>query len=293
MLSRPFGSTSLTVSALGLGAGQVGDASLSDDAAASLLHGALDAGITLIDTARGYGLSEERIGRHLAAKRDRFILSSKCGYGIPGFDDWTGPCITAGIDAALARLRTDRIDIMHLHSCPLETLQKGDVIDALTAAVRAGKVRVSAYSGENEALDWAIHSGFFAGIQTSVNICDQRSLRDMLPEAARRGIGVIAKRPIANGFWRHADRPVGNYSEVYWCRARDMGLSPGALPWDEYALRFSAFAPGVHSVIVGTSRLEALRSNAAIIAKGPLPEAVTADITARFSQSGASWAGEI
>src|SRR5580692_1349338 len=152
---RPFGNTGLTVSALGLGAGHIGGSELDDAAAAALLGAALDAGVTLIDTARSYGRSEARIGTFLAGRRDRVVIATKGGYGIEGVPDWTGPCIAAGVDAALATLRTDYVDVFLLHSCPLATLARGEVIDALETAVRAGKVRVMGYSGEGEALGWA------------------------------------------------------------------------------------------------------------------------------------------
>ena len=86
------------------------------------------------------------------SRRDEFVLSTKVGYGIPGYDDWTGPVIAAGVDAALGRLRTDRIDVVHLHSCPLDVLERGEVVAALQATVTAGKVRVAAYSGDNAPL---------------------------------------------------------------------------------------------------------------------------------------------
>src|SRR5437762_4467927 len=118
---RALGGTGVIVSALGLGAGPVGE--LSEMEAAALLGGALDLGVSLIDTARSYGASEERIGRHLAHRRGEFVLSTKCGYGIEGVPDWTGECIDRGVDEALRRLRTDRVDVMHLHSCPLDVLR--------------------------------------------------------------------------------------------------------------------------------------------------------------------------
>jgi hypothetical protein len=62
------------------------------------------------------------------------VLSTKVGYGIPGLADWTGPCIATGGDAALARLATDRLDVVHLHSCPREVLERGEVVEALLAA---------------------------------------------------------------------------------------------------------------------------------------------------------------
>ena len=79
MESRPFGNTGLEVSAVGLGTGQIGDPKLGEDLVEELLLGALDAGVTLIDTARSYGLAEERIGRHLKHRRDEFVLATKGG----------------------------------------------------------------------------------------------------------------------------------------------------------------------------------------------------------------------
>ena len=85
---RPFGATGLTVSAIGLGAGQVGERDVDGARAERLLRGAFDLGVTLVDTALSYGSSEERIGRHLADRRDVFVLSSKGGSGVDGHEDW-------------------------------------------------------------------------------------------------------------------------------------------------------------------------------------------------------------
>lgn len=290
---RPFGKTGLDVPLLGFGAGHVGDPGLDEGEVGRLLSGALDLGVTLIDTARSYGLSEERIGRHLAGRRDEFVLSTKVGYGIPGYEDWTGPMITAGVEAALGRLRTDRIDIVHFHSCPLEVLERGEVVAALQAAVAAGKVRVAAYSGDNAPLEWAIASGAFGSVETSVNLVDQRSIERALPAARERGLGVIAKRPAANAPWRFAERPAADDIALYWERWRALGLDPGGYDWTELALRFAAWQDGVHCAIVGTSRLEHLRQNVEQVAKGPLPPEVTAAIREAFQAHGAGWEGQI
>ena len=293
MIVRPFGNTGLDVSALGFGAGHIGDLSLDERDAGDLLNAALDAGITLMDTARGYGASEERIGRHLAHRRAEFVLSTKVGYGIPGHEDWTGPCISAGIDAALVLLRTDCIDIAHLHTCPVDVLERGDVIDALEAAVTAGKVRVAAYSGDNADLEWAVESGRFGSVQTSVNLFDQRVIDRGLAEARARGLGVIAKRPVANAPWRFSERPAGDYCEPYWERMQAMRLDRGGLDWQEYALRFATFQPGVGSVIVGTRSIGHLRRNAELVERGPLPDDVVASIRAAFAAADDGWTGQV
>jgi aryl-alcohol dehydrogenase-like predicted oxidoreductase len=285
METRTFGNTGLRVSVLGFGAGHVGGDDLSEEAASRLLNEVLDLGVTLIDTARSYGLSEERIGRHLAHRRDAFVLSTKGGYGVEGVPDWTAEVITRGIDDALRRLRTDRIDVFHLHSCPRDVLERGEVIDALDRARKAGKIRVAAYSGENDALEHAVMSGRFGAVQCSVNVCDQRVLEHVIPSAAKRGLGVIAKRPIANAAWRFAHRPSGDYAEAYWERLQSLHVDRHALDWLEYALRFSAHAPGVSSIIVGTRNIEHLRHNAALVATGPLPVRSYYDARAEFTLS--------
>ncbi|WP_234009175.1 aldo/keto reductase [Deinococcus sp. NW-56] len=293
MEQRDFGTTGFRVSVLGLGAGQVGAESLDDGEAGRLLHRALDLGVTLIDTARGYGLSEERIGRHLAGRRDEFVLSTKGGYGVEGSEDWTPGAIRHGIEQALRTMRTDRIDLFHLHSCPLDTLRRDDLLAELGRAREAGLIRVAAYSGENEALAWAAESGRFGSLETSVNVADQWSLHHVLPGAAARGLGVIAKRPIANAAWQFRERPVGQYAEVYWERLGALQLDPGGLDWPEFALRFSAFAPGVHSAIVGTARVENLERNAALVERGPLPADLLAQIEGAWVEHGGAWGGEV
>jgi aryl-alcohol dehydrogenase-like predicted oxidoreductase len=293
VIQRAFGTTDLKVSALGFGAGHIGSPEMSEEAAGTLLNRALDLGVNLIDTARGYGLSEDRVGRHLSWRRGEVVISTKGGYGVPGVPDWTPDCITKGIEQALERLQTDYIDIFHLHSCPQETLEHSGVIQALSRALKLGQIRVVAYSGENEALEWAAAAGTFGSLELSVNICDQRALETLVPNASQAGLGIIAKRPIANAPWRFKDRPVGNYGETYWERLQTMKLEPEGLDWDEFALRFSAFAPGVSSAIVGTSSPENLARNVEIVSRGALSGDVVARVRQAFRAHDRGWVGQV
>jgi aryl-alcohol dehydrogenase-like predicted oxidoreductase len=308
MESRPYGASGFSVSAVGLGAGQLGDARLDETAAAALIHGAIDAGVTLVDTAPGYGLSEQRLGRHLGARRDRIVLSTKLGYGVAGVPDWTGPCITAGVEQALRTLRTDRLEIAHLHSCPRAVLEHGEVVDALERARATGKVRAIAYSGDNDALDFALASGRYDGLMASVNVCDQGVVGRVLdriqnpslvgeisPAFGRssRAPGFIAKRPVANHPWRFADVPRGDYCETYWHRWRTMAVPDDGLAPGERALRFTLSLPGVASAIVGTTKLAHLLEAVAWAGAGPLPAASMAALRAAWTRHGADWDGEV
>ena len=181
MKMRAFGKSEIKVSTLGFGAGHIGGNNLTEAEVYKLLNSVVDLGLNLFDTARAYGLSEERIGKHLAHRRNEIVISTKVGYGITGVNDWTFDSVIRGIDEALVKLRTSYIDIVHLHSCSLETLQRGEVIDALLLAKESGKIRVAGYSGENEALEFAAASGKFESLQFSLNPFDQRSIDRILP----------------------------------------------------------------------------------------------------------------
>ena len=287
MEQRPFGSTGLTVSVVGLGAGQVGETDVTETQAAALLNGALDLGVTLVDTALSYGASEERIGRHLGGRRDAFVLSSKGGSGVPGHEDWTPASLRAGLEQSLRRTRSERIDVYFLHSCPLEVLRRGDLQDTLDEAVAAGTVGVAGYSGDNEALAYAASSGRFGALECSVNVVDRWNLQHVLGTVP--GVGVVAKRPIANAPWRFSERPTGHYAELYWERLRELSVDPGDLGWAELALRFSAYAPGVHTAIVGTANPANLAADVAAAERGPLPADLLAELDAAWLRVGRDW----
>jgi aryl-alcohol dehydrogenase-like predicted oxidoreductase len=295
MTRNPFGRSGLQVSILGFGAMHLNDESVSEADAGRLLHAVLDLGVNLIDTARGYGLSEERIGRHLSSRRQEFLLSTKVGYGIPGFEDWTHDCVMAGVDAALARLQCDHIDIVHLHSCPQAVLAQGDVILALERCRDAGKLRVVAYSGDNEDLDFAIECRRFASVQTSVGICDQINFEGRLQALQPGGMGVIAKRPLSGAVWNRPQRPDDPAEGAYWDRWQAMSLtSPSdGIDTTELALRFVAHSPFVSSCIVGTRSLAHFEQNVKRVEQGPLHEEQVDRLQAAFRMGGRDWRGMI
>ena len=295
MIRRALGATGLTVPALGLGAGQLGDAALDEAEVGRLLHAALDLGRHASSTRRA-ATASPRSGSAATwpAGATEVVLATKVGYGVEGEADWTGGCVRRGIDEALRRLAHRR---HRPGAAPLlpgrDVLRDEGILAALDAARRAGKLRVAGYSGEGEPLALALASGAFGAVECSVNLCDQRGLDEVIPAAAARGLGVVAKRPLANAPWRHAARPVGQYVEPYWERWRAMRLEAGGLEPDELALRFAAFAPGVSCCIVGTTRIEHLRRNVELLARGPLPAEVVAEVRAAFRAGDQGWEGQV
>jgi aryl-alcohol dehydrogenase-like predicted oxidoreductase len=293
MEHRNFGINGPEVTVFGFGAGHIGNPEQDEKEVELLLNEILDLGINFIDTARAYGLSEQRIGKYIAHRRSEYILSTKVGYDVSWTPDWTYNSVVGGIDQALALLKTDYLDIVHLHSCSKDILQQGDVIAALEKAKEAGKVRMIAYSGENDALEYALSLDRFDSIQTSVNLCDQRGIGKYLPVALSKGLGVIAKRPIANAPWRYSDPPKGHYSEEYWHRFRIMGFKPEDFDWNEIALRFSAYTPGVSTCITGSANIHHIKANLEAIAKGPLPDEILALLKTAFITKDDNWMGLI
>jgi aryl-alcohol dehydrogenase-like predicted oxidoreductase len=275
MEKRTLGKTGMEVTALGYGGAEIGYEKADQATVEALLNAALDAGLNMIDTAECYLASEEMIGHAVAGRRREFLLFTKVGHrlGLPGAD-WDPDLMTRSIDRSLQRLQTDCIDLIQLHSCSAEQLREGAVIEVLIRAREAGKTRFIGYSGDNEAARYAVESGSFDTLQTSASIADQWSIENSIPFAQAKGMGVIAKRPIANAAWKTGLKPENDYHRTYWERLRKLGypfLEGGGDEAVGVALRFALAIPGVHTAIVGTKNPARWKQNAALLDSGPLP----------------------
>jgi len=307
MEKRAFGNTGLEVTPLGFGGAPIGMLETEESRTDQILNLLLDSGVNLIDTAASYCGSEEVIGKTVGHRRDEFILVSKCGGKFDEFDDpeWSPAVITKTIDRSLQRLKTDRLDVMLLHTCDLETLQKGDALAALVKARDAGKIRFPGYSGDNETVAYAATLEDVKVIQTSINITDQVNIDGLLPGARENNIGVMVKRPIANAAWKKLSDQQGmykDYAKTYTERLQKMHLNPADLGfdgapdivWPEIALRFTISQPGVHVAIIGTTNPDNARANIAVAEKGPLPDEVITKIRDAFkvANSDGSWVAQ-
>jgi aryl-alcohol dehydrogenase-like predicted oxidoreductase len=268
LVKRAIGKTDINVFPIGFGAGTLGAPDLDSNKVEQLLLGALELGVNLFDTAPSYGQSEIRLGNILKSNRNQILLSTKVGYGVEGIQDWTFESVIRGIDKACNQLRTDYIDIVHLHSCSLATLKDGQVIEALLKAKAQGKIRFSGYSGDNEELVWAIYSGYFDIVQCSANICDRFALEESLEEARMRGIAVLAKRALANSVWMYHQCPDQHDLAAYFNRFQKLDMDKNtALEW---AVRYIVHHPLITCALIGTTQLSHLEKNIAFAKKGPL-----------------------
>jgi aryl-alcohol dehydrogenase-like predicted oxidoreductase len=297
MERRRLGRTDMDVSVLGFGGSEIGYESASQATVTRLLGAALDAGLNVIDTAECYVASEALIGAAVAGRRRECFLFTKCGHprGF-GAGDWRPASLLRSIARSLERLRTDAVDLVQLHSCSEAELRRGDVIAALETARERGMTRYVGYSGDGAAARYAAESGRFDTLQISVSVADQEAIDRVLPEAARRGLGVIAKRPIANAVWRTGRKPRDAYYQEYWRRLRALDYDFLRVPGPQSigtALRFTLSVTGVHTAIVGTAKPDRWRENAALLAAGPLPPVQAAAIRARWrAVAAADWGGQ-
>ena len=299
MERRVLGSTGLNVSVLAFGGAEIGYENAGVASVERLLGGALDAGLNVIDTAECYVDSEEKIGAAVSHRRSEYYLFTKCGHA-SGIDapDWTPQLIAASIDRSLQRLRTDYVDLVQLHSCSADVLERGDVIRVLEEARATGKTRFIGYSGDTRDALTAIRTGAFDTLQTSINIADQEAIELTVPEAVERGMGILAKRSLANAVWKYQDRPASPYHQEYWERLRhvdypflrDRPLGESLAT----AVRFTLSVPGVAAAIVGSKSEERFRQNLAFVPPSRLPSEEYERIRSTWNERAQpSWEGQV
>jgi aryl-alcohol dehydrogenase-like predicted oxidoreductase len=300
MEKRRLGKTDMDVSVLGFGGAEIGFENASPDGVEKLLKSALDAGLNVIDTGECYRDSEELIGRAVSDRRDDFYLLTKCGHphGMESSANWSQASLLESIERSLRRLKTNRLDIVHLHSCSESDLRKGEAITALQTARERGYTRHIGYSGDSRAAHFAVECGAFDTLQISINIADQEAIDVTVPLAHKKQMGVVAKRPIANAAWKTGHRPANSYHHEYWERLRKLNYdflrNADFEKTISVALRFALSVPGVHTAIVGTTKPERWQQNAQLLEAGPLSEAEFAAIRHRWEEyAPRTWIGQI
>jgi aryl-alcohol dehydrogenase-like predicted oxidoreductase len=287
---RPLGSTSLSVSTIGIGAWQFGGewgVHFTQPQIDAILDEAQQHGITLIDTAECYGdrLSERLIGDYLSRRdRTRWIVATKFGHEFAGFlqrrDDFSPAGVLAQLDASLSALRIDAIDLYQFHSGSDEQFRNQELWTLLDQQRRAGKVRclgVSIPSKGSEAQAREAASFGVDVLQVVYNRLDRRPEQLYFPHAQRHGLGILARVPLASGLLSGKYKPGHTFApdefrgtidperlardltEVERIRATEV---PADMPMAQWALQWCLVNPVVSAVIPGCKSPAQARSNA-------------------------------
>jgi len=294
MTYRQLGNSGLTVSTVGLGCNNIGRR-LDKDATRALVDAAIDAGVTLFDTADIYGsevgASEDLLGQALVGRRETLVLATKFGMSTRGATlpeheaRGSRRYIRASIEGSLRRLRTDYVDLYQMHEpdprTPIE-----ETLAALDELVREGKVR---YIGSSNFTAWQVvdaewsarTSGHvrFVSAQNRYSLLDRGIETELVPACEHAGVGVLPFYPLASGlltgkYHRDAALPAGTrlgesrYSEALananWPVVeglRDFATTRGIGMLD-VAIGGLAAQPAVASVIAGAMNPQQVQANA-------------------------------
>lgn len=292
MRYRPLGDCGLQVSVVGLGCNNFGRR-LDSGGARGVVDAAIEAGITLLDTAETYGgngRSEEILGEVLAGRRDQVVLATKFGH--QGADMGYGPAaggkggrayIRRAVTQSLRRLRTDYIDLYQLHT-PDPVTPIAETIAALDELVHEGKVR---YIGHSNLSGWQIADAAhvaermgaapFVSAQNHWSLLERAVEAEVVPAARRFGLAVLPYFPLANGLLtgkvrRGEGPPPGSRlaSRSDYITDERLDRVEALIAWAntqgvtllDVAIGGLAARPGCASVIAGAMSAEQVKANA-------------------------------
>ena len=212
---RQLGRTDMRVSVISFGAWAIGGSwgQVDDDASMPALHAAVDAGTNFIDTADVYGDGRsERLVARLRRERpgDTIYVATKAGRRLPAqtVAGYTRENLSGWVDRSLQNLETDAIDLLQLHCPPSEVIERDEVFGILDDLVAAGKLRY--YGVSVETVDEALASMRHPHVQTVqliFNMFRMKPAASVLPQAAAKGVGILARVPLASGLLTGKMRP--------------------------------------------------------------------------------------
>jgi aryl-alcohol dehydrogenase-like predicted oxidoreductase len=317
MRTRTLGRTGRPVSEIGFGAWQIGAdwGEVDEEQAIATLHAAVDAGVTFFDTADVYGdgRSERLVGRLRRERADVPItIATKMGRRVEQtVENYSPEHFRAWNDRSRENLGMDTLDLVQLHCPPTDLYFHPEVFEDLDAMVAEG--RIAAYGVSVERVEEALKAIEFPGVATVQIIFNpfrQRPARLFLAEAARRGVGVIVRVPLASGllsgkytrqtefapddhrtFNRNGEAfDVGETFagvplEVGLDAVEELrGLVPDGASLAQLALRWILMHEAVSTVIPGARNAEQAEGNAAASALAPLEDAAMARIAEVYEQ---------
>lgn len=313
MERRTLGRTGREISIIGLGCWQLGGdwGEVGEDEARAVVHAALDAGVTFLDTADVYGDGRsERILADVLDERGRpddVVVATKAGRRADPHvaEQFTADNLRSWIDRSRRNLRMDTLDLLQLHCPPSEVYGRDEVYDALDGLVEEGLIRRYGVSVEtrSEAFQ-AIERPNVATLQIIANIFRQQPVDEVFPAAADAGVGIIVRVPLASGLLSgrydesttFADDDHRTYNrdgsafdvgetfagvpfEVGVQAAREVAAAtPDGWTTAQLALRWCADQVGVSTVIPGARNEEQVRANARVGSLPPVEAPLARDL---------------
>jgi aryl-alcohol dehydrogenase-like predicted oxidoreductase len=302
MTYRRLGTSGLVVSAIGIGCNNFGR-KLDADGTAAVVHAAIDAGVTLFDTADIYGTphgaSEELLGSALKGRRDDIVLATKFGMDMAGSNGadrgarGARSYIIRAVEASLRRLDTDYIDLYQMHA-PDESTPIDETLAALDDLVRTGKVRYlgnSNFAGWQIAdADWTARAGGltpFISAQNQYSLLHREVEDEVVPACEHFGLGLLPFFPLDSGllsgkYSRHEKPAEGTRLAL----PRYQRWLDGA-DWDRIEALTAFGAERGHSLLdVAIAGLASRLAVTSVIAGATSPEQVEANVAAGAWQLG-------
>lgn len=287
-MNTSLGKTGLEVSRIGLGTVEIGlaygvgnEGLPSEDEAITLLKSVVDMGITYIDTARGYGLAEERIGKSGIGKNENIIIGTKFAQFLKNEPNLHGAelekRIREDIDVSRKNLNKETLQLVQFHNELEDYTDYSEIIDIMKKLQDEEKVLHIgvAVRGEAAALA-AIETGFFETIQLAYNIVDQRMNDGVLVKAQQHNVGIINRSVLLKGALTPARTalpdalmPLKQAADTAEHIAGELGIDLPTL-----ALRFVLSHPSVSTALIGTVKPNRIESALSALKQGPLPEDV-------------------
>ena len=286
-----LGRTGLEVTKLGFGALEMRDVVEnggrlpSEEHAGVVLNAVLDAGINFIDTAPGYGRSEEFIGRFIADRRDEYYIETKCGRpqtGAPRAEsEWSREAILRSIDQSLERLKMDYVDVLLLHGPTVEDVETHDCVATLEEVRASGKARFIGVSAIRPHIDTFVSWGTFDVFQIVYSALEPEH-EATITAAEAAGAGTVVRGASVKGApLREQGR--GNEFPVVRERWVRSGLAEVLEGRDAVStmFRYALAHPSAHTFINGTQDLDHLKANVQAAEMGPLDSDLQATIRER------------
>ena len=298
MRYRPLGRSGLQVSEIGYGAWGIGESAwigATEEESLRALHRALDLGVNLIDTARGYGESERIVGqvvRERAGREGEVLVATKvpplngiwpAPAGVDPAETFPGSHIRESLRTSLRTSGLDHFDVLQFHVWSDEWVGRGDWLETVADLKQEGLIRQFGVSINDHEPDNAlalVRSGVVDSVQVIYNIFDQAPADALFPACEEHGVGVIVRVALDEGgltgrITAGSTFPEGDFRNRYFKDDRpaqveahvnaltaDLGIGPDEVA--EAALRFVLSAPAVSTVIPGMRSVRNVERNVAV-----------------------------